>query len=247
MENNNLHSWATWLNVLKHSLITFLKNSSSSRCVRHALIYWLESSGHTYRIDVDNIYFLTLLLFKCSGHIEKSCCGGVVAIPCHTPAGQGQSCIEYKLPHRAQVTAKSAETQEKNFTLSLSFTWVLCWFEGLCSASWLQCLPCYSRSDPLFSSRCCYPGRWLARCPENAGVSRRGTKTEGPIEGGVTSMWVNKRSGEDCSGKRKEAREARRWHLANSALTWLYMLFAWIIHNMCSDIDTAPTMLTEEQ
>lgn len=163
------------------------------------------------------------------------------------------SCRARSELHRIQTSIQSAShckdcrNPEKKLALSLSFTWVLCWFEGLCSASWLQCLPCYSHSDPLFSSRCCYPGRWLARCPENAGVSRRGTKTEGPIEGGVTSMWVNKRSGEDCSGKRKEGREARRWHLVNSALTWLYMLFAWIIHNMCSDIDTAPTMLTEEQ
>lgn len=31
---------------------------------------------------------LKTLLFKCSSHIQKSDCGGVVAIPCHAPAGQ---------------------------------------------------------------------------------------------------------------------------------------------------------------
>lgn len=70
-----------------------------------------------------------------------------------------------------------------------SFTWAWCWSARLCSASWLRCRPCCSRSGPLFSGRCCCPGRWPERCPESAGATRSGTETAGPGEAEGKQRW----------------------------------------------------------
>lgn len=53
-----------------------------------------------------------LLLFKCSSHIQKSCCGGVVAVPRHAPAGQSHAL------HRMYISTQSYSAGELKRPLS---------------------------------------------------------------------------------------------------------------------------------
>lgn len=46
------------------------------------------------------------LLFKCPSHIQKSGCGGVVAIPCHAPAGQSGDFLANVKLHRVALWRK---------------------------------------------------------------------------------------------------------------------------------------------
>lgn len=131
-------------------------------------------------------------------------------------------CTEYKPPY----TRYTAEYRESSLLDVFPFTWALCWSAGLCSASWLRCRPCCCRSGPLFSGRCCCPGRWPTRCLESAGASLSGTETGGPGEGeacasveeGVKLKEIN--NAKWCQEKGTKW----KWNLLQSDVTTLHVV-----------------------
>lgn len=164
--------------------------------------------------------------------------------------GKVMSCSEYKPPYYTLYY----KIQRSLSLCIVPFTWAWCWSAGLCSASWLRCRPCCSRSGPLFSGRCCSPGRWPERFPESAGATRSATGTAGPAKrrnkgGGGGGMLV-------CFGRMEGERSRERlvqlWNLLQSDVTarqydltcCMYELFTVCV---CSDIDTVPASLPEKQ
>lgn len=154
---------------------------SCSKYLRPHPIYWRDVR---VQIEARCVWwcFNALTVQVPEPHLEillRRCCCDPMSRSCRAKSWLTLK-IKLRIEHKLHCKART-----KNCALStclFPFTWGWCWSAELCSAFWLRCHPCCFRLGPLFSDRCCCPGRWPARCPETAVVNRSGTETAGPGE-----------------------------------------------------------------